>query len=502
MVHNPKREFFHKLDTPLSSVLCNCLQVSCMIPNRDLYCTYNSTAMTAQWMEQLVASAPPNHTFTLRDLVLPGTHDSGSGTIGRFKIFSAAGRTQNLSLYEQLKAGIRYLDVRVANGSTGGDDILSIWHGCLEGGNLDKSLQGVLDFLQEHTKELVVIELVPEYGKKFSTNQKRCCLDIAQRLLGGSERIIPASQLREIIETKPFGQVISSMSQRVIVLLHNRFFEGDDAIDISMEDISSKYGFGKGDELLNNPWNNTRDCAELMQRNLSTVQQFAPYRDRLLSNQFVATPGVSGGAKDVVGVLTGANSLRPVSHACRLYAPNSLDRFLCQNADESWNIIALDFVDLCPEITDYLISLNWRHVVNTKILFAATYLDGISVDVTDKIQALLKRSAVVYLPDPDQDLQAGSETFTLTVAYSLNGKENKQQFHVVTIDVSGDAPVILSPFCCNEGSIRVPITVDNGGTGFVCRGKVYTTKAEVPKESNATVLEYHIEESHCQFNVV
>jgi hypothetical protein len=458
--------------------------------------------MTAQWMEQLVASAPPNHTFTLRDLVLPGTHDSGSGTIGRFKVFSAAGRTQNLSLYEQLKAGIRYLDVRVANGTTGGDDVLSIWHGCLEGGNLDKSLQGVADFLQEHTKELVVIELVPEYGKKFSANQKRCCLDIAHRLLGGSERIISADQLREIIESKPFGQVISSMSQRVIVLLHNRFFEGDDAVGMSMEDIISKYGFGKGDELLSNPWNNTRDCTELMQKNLSSVQQFAPFRDHLLSNQFVATPGVSGGAKDVVGVLTGANSLRPVSHACRLYAPNSLDRFLCQNADEAWNIVALDFVDLCPEITDFLISLNWKHAVTMNVLFAATRLDGKNVDVTTKVQALLKRNAVVYVPDPNQDLQTGSESFTLTVAYSLDVNQKNQQFHVLTMDVVNDAPVILSPFCYNEGSSHVPITADNGGTGFVCRGKVYTTQAEVPNESNSTLLEYHIEESHCKFNVV
>ena len=472
-----------------------------MIPNRTLYCTYNSTAMTAQWMEQLVASAPQNHTFTLRDLVLPGTHDSGSGTIGRFKIFSAAGRTQNLSLYEQLKAGIRYLDVRVANGTTGGDDILSIWHGCLEGGNLDNALQGVADFLQEHTKELVVIELVPEYGKQFSTNQKRCCLDIAQRLLGGSERIIPASHVPEIIETKPFGQVISSMSQRVIVLLHNRFFEGDNAIDISMEEISSKYGFVKGDELLRNPWNNTRDCSELMQKNLSTVQQCASDRSRLLSNQFVATPGVSGGAKDVVGLLTGANSLRPVSHACRLYAPNSLDRFLCQNADESWNIVALDFVDLCPEITDFLISLNWKHVATTKILCAATRLDGQNVDVTDKIQGLLKRNSVVYMPDPDQDLQTGSASFSLTVAYSLCINQTKEEFHVVTMDVAGDAPVILSPFCYNEGSDHVSVTSENGSTGFVCRGKVYTTQAEVPNDTNATVLEYHIEESHCQFNV-
>jgi hypothetical protein len=514
VLQNKKRDFFTSIDTPLSSVLCNCFQISCMMPNRSTYCTYSSTAKTAAWMDQLlqhIQQSSIETTFTLRDMVLPGTHDSGSGTISAWKPFSAAGRTQNLSLYEQLQHGIRYLDVRVANGTTGGDDILSIWHGCLEGDNFTNAIQGIADFVQEHTNELIVCEIVPEYSKTFNCNQKRHCLDIVRNTLG-ADHIVPADQIRDIIETKPFVQVMSNMSQRIIVLLHNRFFEGGDgvAIDMTAEQVAEQYSYGTTEAYLRNPWNDTRNCTELMEKNLTTVQQFVDFRGRLLSNQFVCTPGVSGGISDIIGLFTGKNSLRPVSYACRLYGPNMLDTFFCTHADQSWNIIALDFMDLCPEITDFLITLNWKYVTTMKVLLAAVNVNGTNTDVTSKIQSFLYRSTVLFLTDPISNIldTQGSEgtsssSFTLTVAYSLTSGTAKISHCVITIDVSGDAPVLISPFGSNEGSMSVCITEDNGTTGVVYRDKIYTTKAEVVDGApSGTMIEYSIDSSHCQFHMI
>lgn len=505
MVHNQKREFFQKIDGPLSALACNCLQLSCLLPGRDSYCTYHSTADTANWMGQLVGQTVAGNSddskFTLRDLVLPGSHDSASGTIGPCKPFSAAGRTQNLTVGQQLEAGVRYLDVRVA-ASTKGGDLLSIWHGCLEGGKFEDVLQEVTDFVQNHDKEVIILELVPEFGKKFDAEQRRNCLDLTHQLLGGGSIIIPGDQLHDIIENKPFVEV-AVQPQSVAVLLHGRFFEGE-GMGMTEEEITAKYGFVNSAQVLCNPWNNTRDLTELMAKNLKTVEECETLRGKLLSNQFLVTPGV-GGVNDIVGALTGKNSLRPVSHACRLYGPGVLDSFLCQQADKAWNIVALDFVDLCPDITDYLIALNWKHVVTMKVLLAAICVNGSDQDATKKVQSFLYRDAVLFFVDPEEDLGAGVDQFTFTVAYSLTSGKSNVQYHVVTVDVGGDCPVIISPFCFNKGSVHIEVTHDAGATGVVHRGKTYATKAEVGSGGNSgtwTTFEYHIDGTQCEFNMV
>jgi hypothetical protein len=537
VVHNPKHDFFTKVDTFLSSILCNCFQVSCMIPNRSLYCTYNSTGtssstsssssssnrgdtntdtnnITSQWMNLLVQESmknqdqnnPPPPTFTLRDMVLPGSHDSGSSTISIWKPYSAAGRTQNISLYEQLMAGIRYLDIRVANGSTGDDTVLSIWHGCLEGDNFTNAIQGIADYIQNgHPNEIIVCEIVPEYNKKFNPQQKHNCLTILQQILG--EYIIPSNQMHDVIENTPFVQVIHSMKQRIIILLHDRFFEGNDAIGMSVEDIATQFNFHKSNDYIRNPWNNTRDCTELMEKNLQSVQQFTNFRGKLLSNQFVCTPGIGGnGIQGIIGLFTGTNSLRPVSYACRLYGPNMLDQFLCHHADMKWNIIALDFIDLCPDIIDYTIALNWSHVTTMKVLLATTNSNGTNTDVTTKIQSYLFRNTVIFLPDPIANFGIQAESCNLTIAYSLlTTGTTKSAYCVITVDINGDTPIIISPFGYNEGSKHVCITEDNGSTGIVYCGKIYTTKAELPKNDDThdgAIIEYNIENAHCQFNIV
>ena len=97
----------------------------------------------------------------------------------------------------------------------------------------------------------------------------------------------------------------------------------------------------------------------------------------------------------------------------------------------------------------------------------------------------------------------GSTPNTLTVAYSLTMGSSITKNCVISIDLSGDTPILISPFCHNENAMFVTIAEDNGTTGVIYRGKVYTTKAEVPStELPGTVLEYSIENSHCQFCMI
>jgi len=501
MVHSHKKDFFHKLDRPLSALACNCLQLTCLEPSRESYCTYGSkcphgSSGHADWMG-VFCEQNPDSPLTLRDMVIPGTHDSASGTISKTKPFSASGRTQNGGGTAQLNAGVRYLDVRVA-ASSNGNKVLSIWHGCLEGGNYEDVLEEITDFVKGHPKEVLILEIVPEYGKQFSRDERRQTLDLTLQHLT-PDMIIPGADLKEVFQNKPVTE-ISASPQRVAVLVHNRFFEGDEnSIGMTEDEILEKYNFAVSQQRMQNPWHNTRDTRELLDKNLAAVEKYEKYKGRLLLNQFFATPGVDGAASILAAVM-GQNSLRPLSHAYHMYENGVLDGFLRQHADKAWNIVSLDFVDLCPDIVDFCIALNWSQSTTMKILKAAVQIEGSDQDVTGKVQSCVCRGSVLFLVDPNVDLGIGTEHFTLTVAYSLSSRDGKDtRFHVVTMDVDCECSIVVSAFSCNEGAIQVEVTE---GMGVVKRGQLYESKAEVPGGANGSILSYKVAGTKGEFGIV
>ena len=96
-------------------------------------------------MTRLTAASPD---LKLRDVVIPGTHDSASSTIQKMQPFAAIGRTQNVSCYGQLQRGARYLDIRVGGGD--GPTDISIFHGFLRGGKLFAVLDDITRFISEN----------------------------------------------------------------------------------------------------------------------------------------------------------------------------------------------------------------------------------------------------------------------------------------------------------------------------------------------------------------
>ncbi|OMJ79644.1 hypothetical protein SteCoe_20322 [Stentor coeruleus] len=113
---------------------------------------------------------------TLQELVLPGTHDSGaysftkqimpgsvSGAVHKIikigsglltKSINKMEKTQMLTVYKQLKAGTRYLDLRAGYIN----DDWYIYH-CHTGPKLQEVLQDVKKFLSKHECEFLIIEI-------------------------------------------------------------------------------------------------------------------------------------------------------------------------------------------------------------------------------------------------------------------------------------------------------------------------------------------------------
>jgi hypothetical protein len=210
---------------PSSALGVNCFQFGFCIPS--IPAIDFPISLHPDWMGNLVQSRPD---LCLGDMVIPGTHDSGSYSIDSFKVFSAVGRNQNVSVLDQLHRGARFLDLRVAEAGKN----VNIFHGCLQGTKFDRVVEEVKLFCDDFPGEFVIIELVAEYGRTFSSTQKLRALDSIKEMLG--EKMFAEDNVDKLLTT-PIKDLVMDGKQ-VCVLLHPRFLED---FEINGQPVTDKY---------------------------------------------------------------------------------------------------------------------------------------------------------------------------------------------------------------------------------------------------------------------
>jgi hypothetical protein len=108
---------------------------------------FNASVLTdrASWMQNRMATLGNTR---LGDLVLPASHDAAMYTPG-------LGETQHLTIYEQLRYGIRYFDLRPK--WTGRKFVIA--HGPINGPDLSEVLDDIRKFALEGRRELAILKL-------------------------------------------------------------------------------------------------------------------------------------------------------------------------------------------------------------------------------------------------------------------------------------------------------------------------------------------------------
>lgn len=227
---------------PSAALVCNCCQFACCIPT--IPAIDFPISLHPDWMGNLVQSRPD---ITLRDMVLPGTHDSGSYSIETFNPFSAVGRTQNVSVVEQLHRGARFLDLRIA----GAGKNVNIFHGCLKGGLFERVLDDITLFCQDFPGEFIVLHVVAEYDRPFTGAQKKAALDVMKQSLG--DKLYVEDDLNKLLST-PVKDVVTKGKQVCVVL--KRIYDDFevDGVQYSESYVAKEYGFFSADKWMENKW--------------------------------------------------------------------------------------------------------------------------------------------------------------------------------------------------------------------------------------------------------
>ncbi|MDT5348223.1 MAG: hypothetical protein QOH91_1510 [Mycobacterium sp.] len=195
-------------------------------------------AASATWMADMM---PQIGNVALCRVALPGTHDSGTYGMttqsaldpynegARARVVEAVDRlaqqreisarpllvgwsqAQDLSVGDQLRAGIRYVDLRVSLM----DSTYVLGH-VLVCGTLQDALQQVLLFTQQYPSELIILDVNHLYGMETIESQV-ALIDfiaaiLAGRLVQGPPALGPSNTVNEILRHDPDG------TARVILL--------------------------------------------------------------------------------------------------------------------------------------------------------------------------------------------------------------------------------------------------------------------------------------------
>lgn len=110
----------------------------------------------SDWMADL------DDTLPLSALTIPGTHDSGA----LYSIADVAGKCQSLTVREQLKAGVRFFDIRLQLRG----DKLAVVHSFVDQlTDFADVLDDMTDFLRDHPTEFLLVSIKQDADAKNPT---------------------------------------------------------------------------------------------------------------------------------------------------------------------------------------------------------------------------------------------------------------------------------------------------------------------------------------------
>jgi len=391
----------------------------------------------ATWFTQL---AKENPGLLFREIAYPGTHDSATYSISPNRCLSSAARTQNLSVYDQLSKGSRFLDIRVGGTGTKNDGV-NIYHGPFAGAKFTHILEELKQFADDHPGEFAVIDLIQEHGRKLTEEQKKFIIEKTVEVLGN--KMAGDFDWRKTT----IGEIAASKKNYYFVLKPTLLTYILGAETFKEADGKAKNLFNRGSKL-RNLWHETNELYPLLEKNLNEVSgKGQTDKGKLLNNQFTLTPKVSG-TMDIIKLVCGCNSIRPDNLARVYYKTNKLGRFIRDNADQKWNSVFFDFLDFHPTLADYLISLNFPQKIKI-IKTTASSKSGVEHDFTEKLKSFLRRDNSVYLLSIPLELGLPFMTGTLKVVFEKEGVVYKH-----SVEFKKYTQYLLSHYKTSKGSVE------------------------------------------------
>lgn len=307
----------------------------------------NARTVNADWMKNI-----PD-TIRASDLSIPGTHD----TMAHKGSLDVSTRTQSMNLDNQLKSGIRYLDIRNSVNKNG---TFQMHHGFVNlGSTLDDVLNTINSFFNSHPTETIYMRFSQE-------NTKRSGKDFADLF---RKNYYDNPKYQHLFYKGDNRNPDLATTRKKIVLILNFGTEGNNfsGIDYYSIDNQDKYSVKTNWDVMNTKWpmikeqfhNSNRNASngKIYMNHLSASQGSFPY--------FVAGGRASYGENQIrlsTGLIATGNKDKyvelPRSGGSILFAGTNVlsNAFIQKNNINHTGIVAMDFPG--QSLISNIISLN------------------------------------------------------------------------------------------------------------------------------------------------
>lgn len=382
-------------------ICCSC-QI-CNICQSCSHCGFSPSGeklsrFNPKWIESLSISHPDK---LIRDTIIPGTHDTGSYSISEYKCCSSIAITQKLSVYQQLLAGARYLDLRLAGTGESMENVY-IFHGPIKGKKFFFILEEIVRFSCEFPKEFFIVEIVFEYGRKINDAQRSYIFELLSSKIGNRLFFEDIKNEKNLID---FTLEEITNRKRNIVLFYD---DGLIPLEyVKRREFLEKKGFLNKKNYLMDKWHNTNKSDFLLKSNSLFLEENKEKKGKFLCNSMTLTPQVSG-FKDILRLICGCNPVRVDNLTSSLIKKNKLEFFFRNNSKENWNFLCFDFFGYNTFLNKFLFGLNFE---NFKILVKKAIIKsnrGI-FDVTKRANEIVEmcRGNSFFILDFEKDFFGG-----------------------------------------------------------------------------------------------
>ena len=234
-----------------------------------------------------------------------------------------------MTIYEQLRSGIRYLDLRVAYRTADKNSEIRVLHG-LFGWTIDQVLDEVNRFVANYPKEIVILDFNHFYKMDQAAHKK-----LADTLDASFSKILraPGRQGPNVTLQEMWGN-----EEKVIIIYHDY-------------DVVDTYPCFWPPHLICSPWPNTDDTKQLLEILNKQSEASSVSEDALQVTQALLTPQNLTIVKHVTSTLKDV-----LASKCNRQVTEWL-KTLRGTKSHKFNIIIADFVELSGFITT-VISLN------------------------------------------------------------------------------------------------------------------------------------------------
>lgn len=283
------------------------------------------------WMTLLSSALAPR---LLRNTFIPGSHDSNTYTVNNIKTLMSFGKCQNISVLEQLKIGVRFLDLRYGDGPKA--KTLRDKHGPLKGGDYLIHFAQIKQFLESHPEEVIIINVQQE-GKVEVSNRRHLIRSIYNLL---KPHLITKDDLETWfkLETVTFKQIWNT--DRRILLFSNPYLWEETGISA---ETCSKCGIQDQNKMIVSKWHDVNDIDQLLQNNIKCLPLKDENQDKLFCSQFVFT--MQRNPLEIANYVFSYTMPTIENFVKRLYESSRLPRYINHNIDKDFNIMLFDLID-------------------------------------------------------------------------------------------------------------------------------------------------------------